>query len=98
MLNWASEASPTLGCSIEISRDILLASERSERDTLRSVQLRIADILLASERSERDTLRSVQLRIVYHIYTRNVLLSAQMGERASVVLICIITSRYNELK
>ena len=44
--NWASEASPTLGCSIEISRDILLASERSERDTLWSVQLRIGDILL----------------------------------------------------
>ena len=44
-------------------RFALLASERSERDTLRSVQLRIADILLASERSERDTLRSVQLRI-----------------------------------
>ena len=30
--------------------------------------------------------------------TRNVLLSAQMGERASVVLICIITSRYNDVK
>ena len=30
--------------------------------------------------------------------TRNVLLSTQMGERASVVLICIITSRYNEVK
>ena len=48
--NWASEASPTLGCSIEISGDIyiysLLASERSERDTLRSVQLRIADIFI----------------------------------------------------
>ena len=29
---------------------------------------------------------------------RNVLLSAQMGERASVVLICIITSCYNEVK
>ena len=24
MLNWASEASPTLGCSIEISRDICM--------------------------------------------------------------------------
>ena len=32
------------------------------------------------------------------LLTRNVLLSAQMGERASVVLICIITSRYNEVK
>ena len=32
------------------------------------------------------------------IIARNVLLSAQMGERASVVLICIITSRYNEVK
>ena len=31
--------------------------------------------------------------------TRNVLLSAQMGDRASVVLICIThTSRYNEVK
>ena len=30
--------------------------------------------------------------------TRNVLLSAQMGERASVVLTCIITSLYNEVK
>ena len=28
------------------------------------------------------------------VITRNVLLSAQMGERASVVLICIITSRF----
>ena len=36
--------------------------------------------------------------IVYIYYTRNVLLSAQMGERASFVLICIITSRYNEVK
>ena len=27
------------------------------------------------------------------LFTRNVLLSAQMGERASVVLICIITSQ-----
>ena len=24
MMNWASEASPTLGCSIEISRDIYI--------------------------------------------------------------------------
>ena len=47
---------------------------------------------------ERDTLRSVQLRIADIYNTRNVLLSAQMGERASVVLICIITSRYNEVK
>ena len=30
--------------------------------------------------------------------TRNVLLSAQMGEQVSVVLICIITSRYNKVK
>ena len=39
---------------------------------------------------------SVHIRII--IITRNVLLSAQMGERASVVLTCIITSRYNEVK
>ena len=38
-----------------------------------------------------------EIRYMY-IYTRNVLLSAQMGEQASVVLICIITSRYNEVK
>ena len=31
--NWASEASPTLGCSIEISRDIMYFSERSEADS-----------------------------------------------------------------
>ena len=43
---------------------MLLASERSERDTLRSVQLRIADIYsLASERSERDT-----LELFVHVY------------------------------
>ena len=36
--------------------------------------------------------------LVIIIITRNVLLSAQMGERASVVLICIITSHYNEVK
>ena len=35
---------------------------------------------------------------IINTMTRNVLLSAQMGERASVVLICIITSRYNEVK
>ena len=39
-----------------------------------------------------------RILVTIYIYTRNVLLSAQMGERASVVLICIITSRYNEVK
>ena len=48
----------------------------------------------ASEASE--TLSGLFNRESY--ITRNVLLSAQMGERASVVLICIITSRYNEVK
>ena len=38
------------------------------------------------------------MKMIIIIITRNVLLSAQMGERASVVLICIITSRYNEEK
>ena len=65
----AKRARHSLVCSIE-NRGyiyyILLASERSERDTLRSVQSRSRIyILLASERSERDTLRSVQLRIGY---------------------------------
>ena len=39
-----------------------------------------------------------RILVTLYIYTRNVLLSAQMGERASVVLICIITSLYNEVK
>ena len=41
---------------------------------------------------------SMIIIIIIIIITRNVLLSAQVGERASVVLICIITSRYNEVK
>ena len=39
--NWASEASPTLGCSIEISRDIYIYSilhRRAKRATLYGVQ------------------------------------------------------------
>ena len=35
-----------------------------------------------------------KLMMMKMIITRNVLLSVQMGERASVVLICIITSRF----
>ena len=55
----------------------------SERDTLRSVSLRIGDMLLASERSERDTLRSVSLRIadIYIIYILEKWFPFQ-GERA----------------
>ena len=49
-----------------------------------------------AKRARHSQVCSIENRI--YIYTRNVLLSAQMGERASVVLICIITSRYNELK
>ena len=57
------------------------------------------ELLRASERSERSEHIVVVSSRFYYIYnTRNVLLSAQMGERASVVLICIITSRYNEVK
>ena len=53
----------------------------------------------ASEASETlSGLFNRESRIYILYYTRNVLLSAQMGERASVVLICIITSRYNEVK
>ena len=37
-------------------------------------------------------------RQLHHTTTKNVFLSAQIGERASVVLICIITSCYNEVK
>ena len=54
--NWrASEASETL--SGLFNREswiyILLVSERSERDTLRSVQSRIADIYIIGERAKR---------------------------------------------
>ena len=48
-------------------------------------------LVIMSERQKTD------LKCIINT-TRNVLLSAQMGERASVVLICIITSRYNEVK
>ena len=41
----------------------LLASERSERDTISGVQIRAGAVyILASERSERDTIRGVQIR------------------------------------
>ena len=46
------------------------------------------------EDSETENENGNGRTILHH----TVLLSAQMGERASVVLICIITSRYNELK
>ncbi len=54
----ASEASEadSQSCSIEIS-DILLASERSERDTYRGNTIENRGCLLASERSERDSIR-----------------------------------------
>ena len=68
---WWDERTPGgISKLFRFSRLYLLARERSERDTLRSVQSRIADILLASERSEQDTLRSVQLRIadIYIMY------------------------------
>ena len=50
----------------------------------------------ASEASE--TLSGLYLLHRSACNTRNVLLSAQMSERASVVLICIFTSLYNEVK
>ncbi len=59
LIQRASEASEadSQSCSIEIS-DILLASERSERDTYRGKNEKIGDVyLLASERSERDSIR-----------------------------------------
>ena len=52
-----------------------------------------------AKRARHSQVCSIENRgYIIIIYTRNVLLSAQMGERASVVLICIITSRYNEVK
>ena len=45
-------ARPIMG-TIFLVYYILLASEQSERDTLRSVQLRIADIYIIGERAKR---------------------------------------------
>ena len=61
----------------------------------------ISDVVTASVYSEKTCMKKLMMMkmiIIIIIITRNVLLSAQMGERASVVLICIITSRYNEVK
>ena len=52
------------------------------------VQSRFCVIGERAKRARHSQVCSIENRI----YTRNVLLSAQMGERASVVLICIITS------
>ena len=51
-----------------------------------------------NSKTKRNDLARPVMGTIFLVYTRNVLLSAQMGERASVVLICIITSRYNEVK
>ena len=68
--------------------------------SLRAIRTKFARTIIynwrASEASE--TLSGLFNRESRYMYTRNVLLSAQMGERASVVLTCIITSRYNEVK
>ena len=53
--------------------------------------------IISSYELARPLMGTIFLVIII-IITRNVLLSAQMGERASVVLICILTSRYNEVK
>ena len=47
---------------------ILLASERSERDTLRVNAIEISLYLLASERSERDTLRGNAIEISLYLF------------------------------
>ena len=61
---WGSEVSPTLGCSIEISRDIYILIGRAKRAPHWGVQSRFRVI------GERDTLRSVQLRIADIYITR----------------------------
>ena len=64
--------------------------------SLRVIRTKIARTIIGER--EKRVRHSQVCSIENRIYTRNVLLSAQMGERASVVLICIITSRYNEVK
>ncbi len=57
----------------------LLASERSERDTIRGNSIEISLYLLASERSERDTIRGNSIEISLYIFIYSA------SERLSVV-------------
>ena len=68
--------------------------------SLRVIRTKVGCIIFGerAKRARHSQVCSIENRGYIYIYTRNVLLSAQMGERASVVLICIITSRYNEVK
>ena len=69
------------------------AKANYKNTNLRKITSGICDVVIVSLHSKKTRLKKLIM-----IITRNVLLSAQMGERASVVLICIITSRYNEVK
>ena len=73
------------------SLQMLLAESSSSSDDEDSIYEEISTGAL--KHISHGMLKSYSVNRIY--YTRNVLLSAQMGERASVVLICIITSRYN---
>ena len=68
----------------------------------RMASIGVSDVVSASVYSEKTRMKKLMMMkmiiIIIIISTRNVLLSAQMGERASVVLICIVTSCYNEVK
>ena len=60
----------------------LLASERSERDTLRSVQLRIADIYIIGERAKRarhSQVCSIENRIYIMVRANFVLITRKEG-------------------
>ena len=71
-------------------RTASLASERSERDTLRcnaiEISLYLFIYLLASEGNERDTIRGVQIRagaVYIYIYIYTLLMCSYSTEMAS---------------
>ena len=90
--------------SAEVGPNLLaLSASKANHSLWCSMINRVIYIYIIGERAKRarhSQVCSIENRgyILYTIITRNVLLSAQMGERASVVLIWIITSRYNEVK
>ena len=64
----ASERDTVRGVQVRTSAVYILASERSERDTLRGNAIEISLYLLASERSERDTLSRSSMKNAIRIY------------------------------
>ena len=58
---WVSEANPTLGCSIEISRDIYIIGERAKR-------ARHSQVCSIENRGYNNVIVINQMRGLYEIY------------------------------